>query len=635
MLGSRQQSSFDEIGGSRTGRLPVVFAALVGVGVSALLGWMLSARDNDEIRRGLEAQTQSAAGQVRDAYRIANERLTAIRSFYAASLDVTRGEFSQFIGASDPSGSVLTGFIWAPMVRDSERAAFEQAVRTGGIENYVIRDRRPDGLTTRAGKRETYAPILFAEPMEQYESALGVDVMSLPGRKAVLDQADESGGAISVRLPPEEGQPGAGTLMVYEAIYRREMATETAEERRAALQGFVSVAVSLDGLIAPMLSSLKAGLAVEFFDEAVAGTEPFFSLGAESLTAGDRVRGISEAVAVGGDRWRLTVTPTRDYFAERPNAQVWIGVCLSLAFTTLVCAWIHSMAVRQREIAEIVGARTSELVIANSAMKQEVAVRRRAERELRAKTAELEAANREMESFSYSISHDLRAPLRAVTGFAGFVLRKHAERLPSDAVEHLQQVMKGGEQMNNLIEGLLDFSRVQRAELKRRNCDMSEMARAVLAEIQSTMPGRRVDIIWGRLPGAYGDPTLLRQVWQNLIGNALKYSGKREFSLIEIGSRDVDGEIEYYVRDNGAGFDMSQADRLFGVFQRFHSQSQFEGTGIGLANVHKIVMRHGGNIIAEAEVDKGATFRFTLGRRDEAKELDESGVFVTDTRIKK
>jgi light-regulated signal transduction histidine kinase (bacteriophytochrome) len=171
---------------------------------------------------------------------------------------------------------------------------------------------------------------------------------------------------------------------------------------------------------------------------------------------------------------------------------------------------------------------------------------------------------------------------------------------------------------------------VQRAVLKRRHCDMVEMARGVMAEALASMPQRRVEVIWGKLPPAFADPTLLRQVWQNLIGNALKYSAKRETAVIEIGARTVAGETEYYVTDNGAGFDMSQADRLFGVFQRFHAQSQFEGTGIGLANVHKIVQRHGGQISAEAEVDRGATFRFTIGSILEGVDPHESAVFVGD-----
>jgi len=508
----------------------------------------------------------------------------------------------------------------------------EAAAAREGLPDFEFRDWHEGGLTKAPG-RETYAPLYFAEPADEHQDVMGVDLFTIPGRRELLDEVRDSGGSVAVRI---KGPSEAGRLVVFQPIYRRGERVTTVEERRASLQGYVMVMVALDGLLAPVLARLDAGLAVEIFSaDETQDDGPFFAAGASGLTSRDRREAVTETVELGGGHWRLRFTPTSEFHAGHPNAQIWIGVCLSLAFTTIVCAWIHSMAVRQRRVASVVDERTSELVIANAAMKQEVKVRRRAEEEIRRKTDELEAANRELESFSYSISHDLRAPLRAITGFAGFVLRKHAENLPPDAVEHLEQVMKGGDQMNSLIEGLLQFARIQRAELKRRNCDMSEMARATMAELLATMPERRVDVIWGKLPAAYADPTLLRQVWQNLIGNALKYSARRQSAVVEIGSRTVDGEAEYYVGDNGAGFDMAQADRLFGVFQRFHSQTQFEGTGIGLANVHKIIQRHGGRITAEAAVDEGATFRFTLGRRHDVADLEESTSIQFDTRMKK
>ena len=618
------------IGGSSSA--PVILAALVGMAVSAALGWMLSVEHGDRVRRELNEQVVGAVGQLRAGYRMADEKLTALASFYAASIEVTREEFKFFAGNGLTRNPEVRCLAWVPVVRAEDRKSFEAAAVRDGLREFKFRDGRDEELKP-APPRAAYAPLYFAEPAAAHQDVMGIDLFSIPGRRAFLDKARDSGDSVALRV---KGPEATGRLAVFRPVYRRGERVTTMDERRRALQGYVMVMVALDGLLAPVLARLDAGLAVEFYsDGASPGDEPFHSVGATGLRAGERRAAVSETVELGGGRWRMTFTPRRDYFAGRPNAQTWIGVCLSLAFTTLVCAWIHSMAVRQRRVASVVDERTSELVIANAAMKQEVKVRRRAEEEIRRKTEELETVNRELESFSYSISHDLRAPLRAITGFAGFVLRKHADTLPADAVEHLQQVMRGGDQMNNLIEGLLQFSRIQRAELKRRNCDMSEMARGIMAELLATMPERRVNVIWGRLPPAFADPTLLRQVWQNLIGNALKYSGKRASAEIEIGAREEGGETQYYVSDNGAGFDMTQADRLFGVFQRFHAQSQFEGTGIGLANVHKIIQRHGGTISAEAAVDEGATFRFTLGKRHEATDLDESTSLRIDTRMKK
>lgn len=632
-MGAAQANNTDDFviaEGKGSSSLPVVLAAIVGIAVSAVLGWMLSVEHDAKVRRELDEQVLSAIGQLRNGYRMADEKLAAVTAFFSSSDEVTRAGFSSFFGALDHDPAVR-GLGWAPIVTGDERFAYE---RSAGVTGFQFREWQESGpMGSRS--RESYLPLYFAEPPASFADQLGIDFYSIPGRRGVLERSCDDGETVAVHL--SEG-PETNRMGLFRPVYQRGAAVDSAEQRRAALRGFVLAVTSLDGLLAPLSARLDAGLAVEISDEGGVANEPFFRIGPKVGSASARQASVTEVVDLGSSRWRVTFTPLPDYFAGRPNAQTWIGICLSLAFTTLVCAWIHSMAVRQRKVASVVEERTSELVIANAAMMQEVKVRRRAEQEIRQKTDELEAMNRELEAFSYSISHDLRAPLRAVIGFAGFVLRKHGEKLPADAVEHLEQVMKGGEQMNNLIEGLLQFSRIQRVELKRRNCDMAEMARVIMAELQSTMPERRVDVIWGRLPSAYADPTLLRQVWQNLLGNALKYSGKRASAVIEISSRSVDGETEYYVSDNGAGFDMSQADRLFGVFQRFHSQSQFEGTGIGLANVHKILQRHGGRISAEAEVDKGATFRFTLGSAGASGDQDdaeESTTFQTDTRIKK
>lgn len=259
--------------------------------------------------------------------------------------------------------------------------------------------------------------------------------------------------------------------------------------------------------------------------------------------------------------------------------------------------------------------RTEEGVLVSSAIR-DITERKQAAEILKQRTAELEAANKELEAFSYSVSHDLRAPLRAIDGFSRILLDEYAAEMPSEARHYLQRVRANIEQMNELIEGLLTFSRLSRGPLKKESVNPTDLAHRAWAELQNEHEGRRrVEISIDDLPVCWAQPNLLMQIFLNLLSNALKYTRHREVAQIEVGYRENKDEVVYFVRDNGVGFDVQYVDKVFGVFQRLHRSEEYEGTGIGLATVQRIVHRHGGRIWAEAEVEKGATFYFTLGER--------------------
>jgi PAS domain S-box-containing protein len=232
------------------------------------------------------------------------------------------------------------------------------------------------------------------------------------------------------------------------------------------------------------------------------------------------------------------------------------------------------------------------------------------------RTADLEAANKELEAFSYSVSHDLRAPLRAVDGFSQAVLEDYGEQLPEEGKRYLTTIRGAAQRMGVLIDDLLTFSRLSRLPLHKQTIETARQVRDSLDDLDSEKRGRKIDISIGALPACHADPALLKQVWINLLSNALKYTRKRDAATIEIGCQSGNGEDIYYVRDNGTGFDMQYADKLFGVFQRLHRVDEFEGTGVGLAIVQRIIHRHGGRIWADAAVDRGATFQFTLGEKN-------------------
>ncbi len=254
-----------------------------------------------------------------------------------------------------------------------------------------------------------------------------------------------------------------------------------------------------------------------------------------------------------------------------------------------------------------------------SKVTRDVTEKRKAEEEkqkltdvLRGRTTELEAANQELEAFSYSVSHDLRAPLRGLDGFSQALLEDYGDKVGSDGKKLLQRIRAGSQRMGQLIDDLLNLSRVSRSELHREPVDLSGLAGNVVAELRTTDPQRDVTLRISEGLKADGDPHLLRVVLANLLGNAWKYTSKQPHATIEFGLNRDNGHSSFFVRDDGVGFDMQYVDKLFAPFQRLHGMTEFPGTGIGLATVQRVIHRHGGRIWVQAEVNKGATFHFTL-----------------------
>lgn len=231
---------------------------------------------------------------------------------------------------------------------------------------------------------------------------------------------------------------------------------------------------------------------------------------------------------------------------------------------------------------------------------------------LQKKNDELENINKELEAFTYSVSHDLRAPLRIINGFTKIILKDYEQKMDADGKELLNGIASNATKMNSLIESLLMLSRLGKKEMKKSNVDMNLLLKEVLEEARQEYPSKNLHVDLGDMMEVNGDTELLRQVFLNLISNGIKYSSKKENPLIEIRSKKEANDIIYSVKDNGAGFNMQYKNKLFGVFQRLHSDTEFEGIGIGLAIVQRIVFRHGGRVWAEGEVNKGATFYVSL-----------------------
>ena len=239
------------------------------------------------------------------------------------------------------------------------------------------------------------------------------------------------------------------------------------------------------------------------------------------------------------------------------------------------------------------------------------------ERRVNERTAALQSLNKELESFTYSVAHDLRAPIRHIDAFSGILHDDFGSRLPPEASEYVDAICTSSRNMSRLVEDLLNLARVRRQEMRRQTVDMNDLVDTIIGDLRQDLGKRKVEWRIGNLPEVEGDPGLLRQVFTNLLSNAVKYTSTRDVAIIEAGSFQRDSETVFFVRDNGVGFDMKYAHKLFGVFQRLHRAEDFEGTGVGLAIVQRIVQKHGGRIWAEAAPDQGASFFLTLGRTAE------------------
>lgn len=312
-------------------------------------------------------------------------------------------------------------------------------------------------------------------------------------------------------------------------------------------------------------------------------------------------------------------------FADRPFIQTsasWLGLAVFLITCTvisLIAEAMHRARARVKEVNE-------ELEAANIKLQEKIAERKQAEAAIRElneslqlSSIRLEVANKELEAFSYSVAHDLRAPLRHIDGFSRALLEDYGEKLDAQGKDHVQRVRMASQRMAQLIDDLLNLSRISRGEMERGPVDLSELARGIAEELLRTHPERQADFVISKGLAVNGDKRLLRVVLENLLGNAWKFTGKKSRARIEFGVAAQEGlpavqagSPVYFVRDNGAGFEMAYADKLFGAFQRLHHLSDFPGTGIGLATVQRIIHRHGGRVWAEGAVEQGATFYFTF-----------------------
>lgn len=591
-------------------RSPVLVAA-GGVLLTALATGLVWREAAVSSRTRFDDAVEEAADRLHfrmDTYAAA---LRGLRGLYAIHPQVSRQDFRAYVQDLQLHRIYpgIQGLAWAPRVPPADVPAFAArlADEVPAAQLWPVRSDGQDRF-----------PVAYIEPQDDRNlAALGFDLASDPTRLAALVQARDTG-VLTATAPLTLAQEithrkQLGFLLVL-PVYKLHAAVAGLDERRMALAGFVTGVFRADDLLLALGIRTELDVAVEVYDVAPDGRRIVLHRGDGSPQVARYVA--EKTYEVAGRTWLLRIVALPE-FQDRLRGQLWLWTLVVGAFVTVLSWYVTLLQARTTRAAQ--RSATELARVAQALRDGETALRElnsELERRVTDRTAQLQAAVDDLEAFSYSVAHDLRAPLRAVSGFTAIVEEDAGEHLPEASRRQLAQVRRSAEEMGHLIDDLLTFSRLGKQELARADVDMNLLAQAVFQNLAAMEPDRMLQFRVGALPPAWGDPAMVRQVLVNLLGNAIKYTRGRDPAVLEL---DWDpGPGAYRLRDNGVGFDMRFASKLFGVFERLHPRDQFEGTGVGLALVQRIVLRHGGRVWAQGEPGVGATFWFTVGGQGSA-----------------
>ncbi len=520
--------------------------------------------------------------------------LDGLTGLFAASVSVDRSEFRAYAKQIDAIRRFpgIRRFAYCSMVRAEALRDHITAVRAEGFPAYTV---------TPPGSRPEYCPVIYLEPFEHGKlKSFGADILAEPIRHEAMSQARDSGESVSTKrltLLQDAGVSSKPGFVIFSPVYRNDESQRSVEERRKALVGFVYASFRLDELFAGIMAQDRfPGLVFNVYegDSLDAGSLLYSSAPRVSWAGQDTV---TEKVKIAGRLWTLKIMS-----AGKPGNITGNVAALTLIGGLSISAILFWVTLLQARNVAQRAASEQQIRMLNTELEHRVKQR----------TAQLEAAVKELEAFSYSVSHDLRAPLRSIDGFSQALLDDYESSLDATAQDYLRRVRAAAQRMGILIDDLLKLSRTTRVSLNVGPVNLSSLASEIAIDLSKTFPGQRVEFITHPSIIAEGDRVLLRIVLENLLGNAWKYSSKIPDPRIEFGQIEESDHTVYFVRDNGAGFDMRYVDKLFVAFQRLHGPKEFSGSGIGLATVQRIIARHGGKIWAESKAGEGTTLYFTL-----------------------
>jgi signal transduction histidine kinase len=539
----------------------------------------------------IEAGFQSLASDIHQALRVRLDNtlavLTSVEGLYLGSEQVTADEFEAFGVRQLRNLEGATALAWSPRVTDAQRAAFELRGRGAGIEHFAVTEFAPDHSLRPAARRPWYAPVEALAPRAGNTVVLGFDVASEPVRLAAMEEARDTGQAVASGTIPL-AHTGERGLLVVLPVYALGAAIDTVDARRRNLKGYAIAAFTLEGLFGGIARRAGAsGLDVALSDLSELGAPaPLYG-----VAPAPRDLHREFAVSFAHRTWRLEIGLGEHAVIARRSWEAWVVLASGMMLAALLGVLLLAGVGHAAQIEKVVAERTDAL---------------------RQTGGQLARSNRELEQYAYVTSHDLKAPLRTIASFAQLLSERHGAKLDGEAREFVGFIRSGAERMQELIDALLELSRVDARKLdptpQSMRVAVDRACGALLADIESSGAHLRI----GELPFVRGDLHMLSQLWQNLIANAIKFQRRGTAPDIRISASERPGEWVFSIRDNGIGIAPAHRDQVFLVFRRLHTADEYGGTGIGLAICKKVVQLHGGEIWVEPGDGPGATVRFTL-----------------------
>ncbi len=592
---------------SRRRLFSLLASIAVGAVVFGLTLWVsqvVTTAEHDSAQVRFDASVNRVQTAIRNRMAAYEQVLRGGVALFNASVQVDRNEWMAYVATLDVAKTYpgIQGIGFSKRVLPVDRDQHIRQVRSQGFPDYTL---WPEG------ERDVYTAIVFLEPFDfRNKRAFGYDMMSQSTRREAMERARDRGiAAVSgkVTLKQETNAEVQAGFLTYLPVYKAGMPVATVENRRTALFGYVYSPFRMNDLMRGILGQDELDVALTIHDGTEVSEQSLTYTSAETPQAAE----FNETVLVqlSGRTWTLAIASLPNFESSllfgKSRAILLAGGLIALLLIAVM--WLI-MNTRDRALG-IAYTMTRSLRKTESDMRE---LNTGLEQRVAERTSQLDAVNKELESFAFSVSHDLRAPLRSMAGFCLALMEDYSDKLDETGLDYLERISAASKRMGRLIDDLLTLSRVTRIETKRSDINLSAIAESVAEDLKRSEPDRKVEFVIQPDVVAKGDEILLRTVLENLLGNSWKYSAKKPQATIEFGVEANGVAPAFFVRDNGAGFDMAHADKLFKPFQRLHGNAEFEGSGIGLASVANIVRRHGGKIWADAKPNDGAIMRFTL-----------------------
>jgi len=577
-------------GGNR-GSLPyLVFILSLAATVCAWVwaGLVVGTQDADRFR----STTEEAELAIKDRIDDQEDLVRAGAATYALQGGWTRSQFHSYVDnlslTANYRGSLGLGFIRKTSRMDLP--SLEKSVRAEGEVGFKVHS---------APTAEEIYPIIYLVPEDSSLPSIGFDAFSDPVRReAMVSARDQGQPTITEVIPIPAVKPGTKSqpsFIIFCPIYKGGEIPESMTDRRKSLLGFVFSRFSCNEVFHDVLEGeARKNLQIDIFDERIDKKPTWFYSSSSSVVQWQSKLGFVGPIPVAGRQWTIHYHSSPEFEQQSAGWLVdWIpiaGILVSAVLAAVSFSQVKAYRQLNKQAAQMRG------------------LNENLEHIVQERTTELQATNQELEAFCYSVSHDLRAPLRSVDGFSKSLLEDYGDRLDEQARDYIGRVRRASHRMDELISALLNLSRITRLEIVRQPIDLSHMAHLTIEEALEGRDRTEFDVTIRKGMTVDADPKLIRVVLDNLVRNAIKFSAKQPISKIEIGLKSG----SFFVRDNGVGFNPAYAEKLFVAFERLHTQTEFPGSGIGLATVQRIVHKHGGEVWAESEEGKGAVFYFTL-----------------------